>query len=395
MEFKYTVDPLAPIPIMLLTDDIGFDAESGKGIDGAEFQRELLALDNMGKRSIDIWINSPGGNVTDGYNIYGTMLKCKTPVDTHNLGMAASIAGIIFLAGRNRIMADYSWLMLHDPHGGNDKKLLNVMKDSIATMASRCGKTVDEMLSIMKKTTYIYAVEAKQDGLCDIVEPSDQKNKKRLSLFAAEPTAFHKEANLILNKIIEKPTHKTMIKVANKLGLNPDASEDSILSAIEQVQNKAKTDLEAAEDKIKDAQNALKEAEDEMDKLKKEKASLKDEKDKVEKEKNQLATDNEALQKEKDDAEEASLKVKCKAMVEGYANTGRIKKDAKVIDFYTELAMADKGKGFDIVKDQLEALPLNKIAPVITLEADAKPKYTFAAAMGTIANKVETQKNNK
>jgi ATP-dependent Clp protease protease subunit len=396
MEWKYTVDPLADTPIMLLNKDIGVDPKTGDGIDGSLFQAELMALDAMKPKSIEVWINCVGGNVDDGYNIYSGILLSKTPVDTICLGMAASIAGVIFQAGRKRIMMDYSWLMYHNPHGSSDKKLLDIMKGSISKMIARSGKPEDDILNMMKKETFIYANEAKDFGLCDEVRKSTDHNKKRLALVGepGEVSNFHKEANSILNKLLEKPNNKIMIKVANKLGLNPDASEDSMLSAIADIQNKAKSDLDAAEDKVKNKQKELDDATEEMDKLKKEKNAMKEANDKIGKEKAELETAKNALQKEKDDAEDAMVTEKAKNMVEGFAKTGRIKNEAKVISFYTELAAANKGAGFDVIKDQLEALPLNKIAPVINLEKDSKPTYTFAGVMGSIANKLET-KNNK
>ena len=88
----YTVDTSADEPIMLINSHIGFDPEDGMGVDGAQFQRELLELDSMGKKRIQVWINSPGGNVMDGYNIFSAICDSKTPVDTYAKGVVASIA---------------------------------------------------------------------------------------------------------------------------------------------------------------------------------------------------------------------------------------------------------------------------------------------------------------
>ena len=65
---------------------------------------QLLYLDHSdSKKDISLYINSPGGVVMDGYNIYNAILRSKTPVDTYNVGIAASIAGVIFMAGRKDI----------------------------------------------------------------------------------------------------------------------------------------------------------------------------------------------------------------------------------------------------------------------------------------------------
>src|SRR5206468_3552386 len=106
----------------------------------------------------------PGGLVSDGYNIYNAILKSQTKVDTYCTGMAASIAGVIFQAGRNRIMADYGILMYHNPFGG-DNDAINAITDSIATMiAGRCGKDKDAVLLIMHDTTFIRAEDALANG---------------------------------------------------------------------------------------------------------------------------------------------------------------------------------------------------------------------------------------
>src|SRR5690348_5015887 len=99
----YTVDPDAERPVMLINTHIGFDEAEGFGVMGDAFQRELLQLDALcienNKGPIQVWINSPGGIVTDGMSIYSAILKSTTKVDTYCVGMAASIAGVIFQAG--------------------------------------------------------------------------------------------------------------------------------------------------------------------------------------------------------------------------------------------------------------------------------------------------------
>ncbi len=102
MKFLYTVDPSADEPIILVNKWIGKDEIDGEGIMGDQFQAELLALDSMGKKRIQVWINSPGGIVTDGYSMYNAVIKSNTKVDTYCVGIAASIAGVLFQAGRKR-----------------------------------------------------------------------------------------------------------------------------------------------------------------------------------------------------------------------------------------------------------------------------------------------------
>lgn len=382
MEFIYTVDPLASKPIMLLNDDIGVDPETGKGIDGAKFMAELMALDAMNPQCIEIWINSPGGVVLDGYNIYSAILRTNTKVDTVGVGCMASIAAVIFQAGRTRTMMDFSWLMYHNAHGGDDQKVLDTMDSSIGKMVARSGKDEAQIRQMMKRETYITAQEALDYGLCDRIESSSDHNKKRLTP-QMPVTAFHKEANKILNKIIDTKTSDKMdLKlVTNKLGLNENASEHSILQAIEVIQNKAKDDKVGLEGQIANLQKCIDDASEEMDKLKKEKDTLSKSKNdldgEVDKMKNQLTV----LTKEKEDAELAGKEAEAKAEVMNYANVGRIKNEEKVIEFWTAQWMADPA----IAKEQIEELPLNKIAPIVNKASEGSGvRYTAGAVMAQI-----------
>ena len=237
MNFTYTVDHNAAVPIMLIDRHIGMDKEEGMGIDGAQFARELYALDTMGKKQVMVRINSPGGAVMDGYSMCSAILNTSCAVDTYCDGMAASIAGVIFLCGRIKYMADYSIVMMHDPYGDSNSEALEKIKNSIAALiSSRCGKPEEEVKCIMAKETYIDAYEAINMGVCDHIEFSAEANTSKLNTLRNNAREFWKEARLILNKakVQSKQTTDMDIKnICNRLGLNPSAGEDAILQEIE------------------------------------------------------------------------------------------------------------------------------------------------------------------
>jgi ATP-dependent Clp endopeptidase proteolytic subunit ClpP len=365
--FCYVVNPEADEPIMLLDRHIGFDEDEGYGVDGSLFVRELMMLDQMEKKSIKVWINSPGGIVMDGYNIYNAILKTKTKVDTVCVGIAASIAAVIFQAGRNRVMNEYALLMYHNPYGGNSDELKK-MRVSIAKMiASRTGKSEDEILKMMDKTTWITASEALMSGFCDSIEVSADFNKKRSATTDAK--AMWKESAQVLNSIF-KPKNKTMNKVVNKLGLISDASEESIVSAIDSIVNK-KNDME---DKMKKMEDDYAEAKQECDKLK---AQLDEMKQKAEDE----------AKKAEEEAKNAK-KAEAKNMVEGFAKAGKIKNEA------IEKWVAMAADNFEMVKNLLEELPVNKVANKIEVNtgdqgaaSDANLTSVIARAMADTRNK--------
>lgn len=66
------------------------------------------------RKPILLFINSPGGVVTDGYGLIDAILASKTPVYTINQGMCASMAFLIFLSGDRRFCMEHSQFLMHD-----------------------------------------------------------------------------------------------------------------------------------------------------------------------------------------------------------------------------------------------------------------------------------------
>ena len=82
---------------------------------------QLLFLESENnERPIHLYINSPGGSVTDGLAIYDTMQLIKAPVYTIAMGMAASMGSLLLAAGApgHRKALPNSRIMVHQPSGG-------------------------------------------------------------------------------------------------------------------------------------------------------------------------------------------------------------------------------------------------------------------------------------
>lgn len=73
------------------------------------------------KDSIDLrlYINSPGGALTSGLNLYDFLKNSNLRIKTVVTGQANSMAGLLFLAGDERCMMPYSRLMIHEPAKSN------------------------------------------------------------------------------------------------------------------------------------------------------------------------------------------------------------------------------------------------------------------------------------
>lgn len=362
MNWNYTIDVDSDEPIMLINKHIGFDEQEGQGVDGSLFQEELLKLDSLGKKRIQVWINSAGGVVMDGYNIFNAILKSKTKVDTYNVGIAASIAAVIFQAGRKRIMADYSLLMYHNPYGG-DSVELKKMRESIGVMISkRTSTSLEDVLKIMDKTTWISASEALLNGFTDEVEYSNDNNVKH-----GNAKAMWDSGKMIANSILKPKNKITMINVANKLGLVAEANEDAILSAINKMEDGAKK----MEDKMAKLEDALKAKKMECDELEAKMDELK-----------QKAEDE---AKKAEDAKNEAKKSEAKNMVENFVKVGKIKNESA--EKWVAKAIVD----FDGVKNLLEELPTNAKASSININEvsnEASLTMVAAKAMNEIKNKL-------
>lgn len=345
MEFKYTIDPSAERPIMLINKHIGFDEEDGEGIMGNQFSRELLFLDTLNKTCIDIYMNTPGGSVVDGQEIYNSILKAKTKVNTHNIGMCASIGLPIFLAGRNRYMMDNATAMLH-PLSGGDHKSREALNSAVNTMfTSRSIIPSEKITEMMNRTTWLTAKDCGPEGLniCQ-VETAGDFNRPRKTPDVDGIKASWKDYASVVNKLIEekKPQTITMSKVTNKLKLNDSANEDAILAEIDKIENRANT----AESKLTalEVENKTK-----LDLLNSQLAALKTEKETVD------AKLKEIEDKSKNEMETTN-KTRAEALVKNLVETGRIVDEPEIVKDWTDQAI----ENYDRTKKVTDALPINK-----------------------------------
>jgi ATP-dependent Clp protease protease subunit len=367
--FQYCIDPTAAEPIMLILKQIGNTVdENGNiteyGICGEDFARELLLLDAMGKDRINIWINSVGGNVVDGWSIFSAILKTKAKVDTYNVGVAASTAGWLFLAGRTRYMSDYAIWMGHNPFSedGGHTEILQRMRTSIATIISeRTGLAIQKVYDLMDRTTYFDATDCKQNNLCDIVEETSKPNVKRVSQ-AKEITDKYKECLSIVNKVLTFNNNKNSNPMAetvkfpvivNALNvgrskedqIHEAASEQMIAESIDAMRNKllvTESSLKLAENKAKDTSEAYQKMQDKFKAM--------------EEEMNKLKADMEA--EDCRNREAAATE-----MVNDFMDAGKIEKTEIVKNFWVKNALTD----FEGTKAQLAALPVNKKADAIVV----------------------------
>lgn len=128
---------------------------------------------------ITMYINSPGGEVTSGLALYDVMQAVSAPIRTVCVGLAASMASVLFSGGQKREMLPHAAIMIHDPLilggvGGSALKLQAISEDLMRTrtliaeiLAKNTGHSVEEIYEKTARDTYFYGEEAVEYGLAD------------------------------------------------------------------------------------------------------------------------------------------------------------------------------------------------------------------------------------
>lgn len=165
-------------------DVIGYDWWTGEGVTA---KRVAAALRNLGAGPVTVNVNSPGGDMFEGLAIYNLLREHKGEVTVKVLGLAASAASIIAMAGDNIQIARAGFFMVHNGWvmvAGNRHDLREIadwMEPFDAAMAdiyvSRTGKDLAEIQRQMDGETWIGGSQAIDQGYADELLASDQVGK--------------------------------------------------------------------------------------------------------------------------------------------------------------------------------------------------------------------------
>lgn len=133
------------------------------------------------KAEITMYINSPGGEVNSGLALYDVMQAISAPIHTVCVGIAASMASVLFSAGDRREILPHAAVMIHDPLiqggvGGSALKLRALSDDLMRTrtliaeiLAKHTGHSLEEIYEKTANDTYFYGQDAVSYGLADNV----------------------------------------------------------------------------------------------------------------------------------------------------------------------------------------------------------------------------------
>jgi len=154
-------------------------------------QAQLLFLESSDNRSdVQIYINSPGGEVYSGLGIYDTMQYVNMDVATICTGIAASMAAVLLCAGAKgkRTALKHARVMIHQPLGGIGGKTSDIMisvvemrkikEELYDILVEHSGQPMDKIVKDADRDYWLRAYEAKEYGMIDeVLIRSNSKNK--------------------------------------------------------------------------------------------------------------------------------------------------------------------------------------------------------------------------
>ena len=166
----------------LLNDRIVFLGEEVNATTASLVVAQLLYLEAQDPdKEIQLYINSPGGSVTDGMAIYDTMQYIKCDVSTICVGMAASMGAFLLSSGAKgkRLALPNAEIMIHQPSAGTKGQVTDMAihlrrLETIKTrrnniLAANAGQSLETVTADCERDNFMTAEEAKEYGLIDKV----------------------------------------------------------------------------------------------------------------------------------------------------------------------------------------------------------------------------------
>jgi ATP-dependent protease ClpP protease subunit len=167
--------------VITMFDIVGEDFWSGGGITAKKVSAQLRAI---GDRPVEVQINSPGGDVFEGFAIYNVLREHPQAITIKVMGMAASAASIIAMAGDTIEIGAASFIMIHNcwvMAMGNRHDFAEAaawlepfdlaMRD---VYVSRTGQKAGDVMAWMDGETYMSGAQAIERGFADALLSADQ-----------------------------------------------------------------------------------------------------------------------------------------------------------------------------------------------------------------------------
>jgi ATP-dependent Clp protease, protease subunit len=166
--------------VITMFDVIGEDFWTGGGVTAKRVSAQLRAI---GDRPVEVQLNSPGGDMFEGIAIFNVLREHPQDITIKVMGMAASAASVIAMAGDRIEIGAASFMMIHKAWVlamGNEDELretadwLQPFDQAMADLyAARTSNKVDDIQKWMKAETYMSGSQAIERGFADALLPAD------------------------------------------------------------------------------------------------------------------------------------------------------------------------------------------------------------------------------
>lgn len=204
--------------------------------EGVTATRVAAALRHIGPRDVVVNINSPGGDVFEGLAIYNLLREHNGRVTVKVLGLAASAASIIAMAGDEVLVARAGFLMIHNTWvlAVGDRNALRETADMLEPFdraladiyAARARMDLEDVAAMLDKETWIGGSAAVEQGFADGLLPSDQimeAPQERASALRRADTAMAKAG-------LPRAERRSLLK---EISATPGAGSEGTPSAAE------------------------------------------------------------------------------------------------------------------------------------------------------------------
>lgn len=228
-QIKNQVNGETEINIM---ENIGF-----WGVSASQFKNDLKRLGE--KEPIHVHINSDGGDIIEGNEIFNILMDHKGTVRVTIGAMAASIASVIAMAGDSIQIAPNGFVMIHNPWSiamGDSAEFLKVAEQLDKFKASiigaykrQCNLSDKEIAKMMDDETYMNADEALENGFVDSILEQDRDSDEALNHF--DLSKFRNSAEFLTRPEVER-----LMKTGDRhqSGGNPEQDQQDLSGKQEQ-----------------------------------------------------------------------------------------------------------------------------------------------------------------
>ena len=212
-------------------DFIGGDGNGGGWTDG---RVSGILRRNRGK-NITVNLNSPGGDLFQGVAIYNLLKDHDGEITTRVIGLAASAASVIAMAGKRRLVARASATMIHNVWVlsiGNRNDLrevadqLDIFDDMLAgAYAEATGNDKKAIAKMMDKETYFSGEQAIENGFADAFLPADVVEEKETEAEDPAAQAVRAMESDLMKAGLSRSQARARINALKKTLGTPDAAE--------------------------------------------------------------------------------------------------------------------------------------------------------------------------